>query len=369
MSARNPRPLPKDSFLSTVQTPFTEPEYKIPGFTGHVHGIQEVIKKTPIPAQIETKVPEDISFLHTRTQVQYVTTRRETMRDPCNDAENFKKPVPGNVWPMLQTTAVQESFKPPVSNIAFGDSRILPFNTSYADDFRAPFEGQDRLRSPNRNEDLAKTTASLVNIYKSAYNRVGDKRLQKMITTMRERMDAKCGNSNDNAFRIRKLFLAWDKKNSGMVHYEDLRQMCESFGMQLDDDSLLALYCVYDPEGTGYLAYMDLVKHLMHPDTFRYYVGRVDNSQAAADATWVATLLDSVHKKFAPVINELGTVLASFDSTGSGHLSRHDVSCACAALGVVVSENEFNSLLPLLKTNSAGEIDYQHMCGIFATDS
>jgi len=50
-------------------------------------------------------------------------------------------------------------------------------------------------------------------------------------------------------------------------------QMCESFGMQLDDDSLLALYHVYDPEGTGYLAYMDLVKHLMHPDTFCYYLG------------------------------------------------------------------------------------------------
>ena len=30
--------------------------------------------------------------------------------------------------------------------------------------------------------------------------------------------------------------------------------MCESFGMQLDDDSLLALYYVYDPEGTGYIA-------------------------------------------------------------------------------------------------------------------
>ena len=57
--------------------------------------------------------------------------------------------------------------------------------------------------------------------------------------------------------------------------------------MQLDDDSLLALYYVYDPEGTGYLAYMDLVKHLMHPDTFCYYVGHVDNSQAATDATLV----------------------------------------------------------------------------------
>lgn len=40
--------------------------------------------------------------------------------------------------------------------------------------------------------------------------------------------------------------------------------------MQLDDDSLLALYHVYDPEGTGYLAYMDLVKHLMHPGKDAY---------------------------------------------------------------------------------------------------
>lgn len=46
-----------------------------------------------------------------------------------------------------------------------------------------------------------------------------------MITRMRERMEAKCGNSNDNAFRIRKLFLAWDKQQNGMVHFEDLRQV------------------------------------------------------------------------------------------------------------------------------------------------
>lgn len=31
-----------------------------------------------------------------------------------------------------------------------------------------------RLRSPNRNEDLSKTTASLKDIYKSSYNRVGE---------------------------------------------------------------------------------------------------------------------------------------------------------------------------------------------------
>jgi hypothetical protein len=33
------------------------------------------------------------------------------------------------------------------------------------------------------------------------------------------------------------------------IHFEDFRMFSESFGMQLDDDSLLALYHVYDPSG------------------------------------------------------------------------------------------------------------------------
>lgn len=47
-----------------------------------------------------------------------------------------------------------------------------------------------------------------------------------MIGTMRERMDAKCNNSNNNGFRLRKLFLAHDTHNTGLVHVEDLRQVC-----------------------------------------------------------------------------------------------------------------------------------------------
>jgi len=33
------------------------------------------------------------------------------------------------------------------------------------------------------------------------------------------------------------------------IHFEDFRMFSESFGMQLDDDSLLALYFVHDSEG------------------------------------------------------------------------------------------------------------------------
>lgn len=38
-----------------------------------------------------------------------------------------------------------------------------------------------------------------------------------MISTMRERMSAKMGNSNDNAFKMRKLFKMYDKADTGMV--------------------------------------------------------------------------------------------------------------------------------------------------------
>ena len=119
-----------------------------------------------------------------------------------------------------------------------------------------------------------------------------------MIQHMTERLAGKIGNANNNAFMLRKLFKMYDTANTGQVirsgltwsasHHtlhaaasesqawdawrlkqrpagghvhcehtqavsekqcaclqieiEDFRAMSESFGMQLDDDSLLALY-------------------------------------------------------------------------------------------------------------------------------
>jgi Ca2+-binding EF-hand superfamily protein len=46
------------------------------------------------------------------------------------------------------------------------------------------------------------------------------KRLAKMISTMRERMSAKLGNNNDNAFKMRKLFKMYDKQDTGLVRHD-----------------------------------------------------------------------------------------------------------------------------------------------------
>lgn len=39
----------------------------------------------------------------------------------------------------------------------------------------------------------------------------------KMIARMRERLEAKLANANNNAFKMRKLFKMYDKEQSGLV--------------------------------------------------------------------------------------------------------------------------------------------------------
>jgi Ca2+-binding EF-hand superfamily protein len=51
----------------------------------------------------------------------------------------------------------------------------------------------------------------------------------------------------NNAFKFRRLFATYDTTKTGRVQIEDFRNMAEQFGMQLDDDSLLALFNVRRP--------------------------------------------------------------------------------------------------------------------------
>lgn len=192
------------------------------------------------------------------------------------------------------------------------------------------------------------------------------KRLQKMISTMRERMEAKLGNSNNNAFRMRRLFLMYDAAKSGRVHFEDFRNMCETFGMQLDDDSLMALYCVYDPSGTGYLEYEALVEQLMSKSDFSFYKGYVDNSQSAEDERRRQVVIGQLARKMKPVLPELTKVLTSFDAKGSGYLPRRDVLAGCAAMGVVLSPHELDCLAPILVTDEEGNIKFAEFVEVFA---
>ncbi|KAI8469618.1 MAG: flagellar associated protein [Monoraphidium minutum] len=341
--------------------PFAEPGMHVPGYTGYVQGLHETFKKTPVMAQLEAKDPAPTSFLHTRSSSPPVATPH---RDPCNFPETIHKAAHAdNLWPSMQTRAKQDSSKPPCSNIALGDGRINPFTTSYSTDFGAPFAAHERLRSPMRNTDLAATQTALKDHYASSYNRVGEKRLAKMISTMRERMSAKMGNANDNAFKMRKLFKMYDRDNSGMIHFEDFRQFGESFGMQLDDDSLLALYHVHDSEGTGYVSYEPIVQQIMDPDYFcMYSPAGVDNTQALVDAQTTAKLVGNLRKRVRGSATEMRAVFASFDQDGSGVLPERKFEAGCAALGVVLSAKEREWVARAAARDDGAVVDYGAFC-------
>eukprot|EP01023_Acetabularia_acetabulum_P040624 TRINITY_DN3938_c0_g2_i1.p1 TRINITY_DN3938_c0_g2~~TRINITY_DN3938_c0_g2_i1.p1 ORF type:complete len:367 (-),score=55.95 TRINITY_DN3938_c0_g2_i1:238-1338(-) len=345
----------------TKKLPFTEKQWKIPGYTGFVQGIQETYMKTPIQSQREVTEPPRETFLFTRTFNNFKSTPQ---RDPCNNQKNFQKAVPDTLWPSLQEKAIQDSAKPPRSNIMNGDLRLEPFHTLYSSVYNAPFEEQKSIRSPMRNPDLA-ACDNIKQHYISAYNRVGEKRLEKMIRTMAERLSAKLGNSNNNAFRMRRLFKMYDQEQSGMITIEDFRMMMESFGIQLDDDSLLALFYVYDESGQGNIEYEQLMGVLLDPDYFALYVGNVDNTLERQKSNQHDAMIRTIRGKFKSNIDEMRKVFDSLDEDQTGSLSEKDFLAGCAALGVVMNDKEYNYIIALLTRDENDYVMYEEFCSIF----
>jgi Ca2+-binding EF-hand superfamily protein len=48
-----------------------------------------------------------------------------------------------------------------------------------------------------------------------------------------------------------------------------------------------------------------------------------------------------------------------------GFLTRPDLLAGCATLGVVLNDQELETLLPLLKCNEEGSIDYRSFVSVF----
>ncbi|KAL0042540.1 hypothetical protein WJX79_002907 [Trebouxia sp. C0005] len=342
-----------DTYGLNKSTPFSELELKMPGYTGYIQGLMETYAQTPIPAQLQTKQPPQSSFLFTRTYVPPVST---PSRDPCNFPDTYKpRHEPVNLWPQLQTKGKQDSAKPPKSSLALGDARINPFITSYRTEYAAPFAAGARIRSPLRNKMLA-DVADLKEIYSSAFQRVGDKRLSDMMTHMKERLAGKIGNANNNAFMLRKLFKMYDTAGSGYIGIEDFRVMTESFGMQLDDDSLLALFSRYDPQAAGVIDYQALMKELLHSDYYALYLGSVDNTQNTLDATSTHNMITNLKTQFAAQGSKLQQVLSKFDEQHTGSVSERSLLSASAACNILMSDKERDYVLSTLDPHASHSI-------------
>lgn len=91
----------------------------------------------------------------------------------------------------------------------------------------------------------------------------------------------------------------------------------------------------------------------------------VDNSQAAEEEKRRQVVVGQLAKRVQPLLSEMRKVLGSFDASKSGFVTRHDILSACAAMGVVLSNNELDCLSPLLVTNEEGLIKYEAFLHVF----
>lgn len=304
---------------------------KMPGYTGFSPGVRAVIAKPPAMAQAvaaaaTAATPRGGStaggattatpFLLSSTSTTNTTTPR-----PNNNSTTTA------LFPVLQPPGPQPLARPgarvPARGVAPGvgeDNAGASNNTNNnaptttaADAFAPPSAEYAHVRSPMRNKDwlegadgdaegatIGSTaaiatdaatagSATLRSRYASAHARIGgDAAVAAMMARMRARLLAKLSGAGDNAFRLRRLFRAYDARPAtGRVSLEDFRQMSESFGLQLGDDALLALFYGADPQGTGSLEYEPLVAALLADgDAFALYSparAAIEGAQGAVD--------------------------------------------------------------------------------------
>lgn len=142
--------------------------------------------------------------------------------------------------------------------------------------------------------------------------------------------------------------------------------MTESFGMQLDDDSLLALFYVYDPHGTGSMPYEPFVQKLMHPDYFGFYVDNVDITQAKVDMEATQSMMDTLSRSVAPNLGDLRNVLAGLDTDGTGYLPLKTLLSGVASIGIILHDKELAVIMAKVDRDAAGNISYESFCHLFA---
>ncbi|KAL6782161.1 FAP252 [Auxenochlorella protothecoides x Auxenochlorella symbiontica] len=226
----------------------------VPGYTGYHPGARDAIGCTPVRVQLQPRAGPPAPL-------------------PLTLGAATKPVVEPNLWPFLQTTGHQESVRPPASTIILGDKRQSNYCTQYAAAYAPPLPGSENIRSPLRIKNLDAEDASLKAMYSAAQGRISSQQLERIHEHLRERLSGKLGSHGGTAFKLRKLFKRYDMHKTGFAHIEEFRVTMEAFGIQLDNDSLLALFAKYDPECKGRIKYHDLMKKVLDADDFKKYIG------------------------------------------------------------------------------------------------
>lgn len=224
-------------------------ERKPPGYTGYIRGSKFTMARTPFPTQAdaESVVVGDEPPMGTKEILGFKDKPKPLARPATIDGLPDLHPEDFD----------SETCRPPTivgnpsnnHNLTFGDPRI-PGSYSSRTTHRDTYQGAPaRLVIPGETPltKLYKTPAALQHAYSRALARVGKQKVEFLLSSMSNRINAKLGNKGGSAFTMRSQLEQLANLEHDEIHIDAMRQLMMSVcGITLEIDDLLALFAVYD---------------------------------------------------------------------------------------------------------------------------
>jgi len=232
------------------------------GYTGYIPHMEETFGKTPIAAQDEVLHPGADSVLSAQGKEGLALDRV----DPS--VADWRDKPPANLWPAAQKTPQEMAFHPKenarASSVNLGDPRLQHIDTMYSRDFSHALP----TRSRGDAEWAALTNAARLDAYAHATKRYGGS-LDAIFASLKLRLNAKMGRSNNNGFRLRNLF--GQAGAGGRVSLHEFSRALETCGVQLMQGQVLAVFAQFDIRGEGSLLHDEFMRKVLDSDYYALF--------------------------------------------------------------------------------------------------
>lgn len=279
--------------------PFDGHQWKMPGYTGHINGVSEVIAKTPVHAQEGTYSP---CVSHTHDKAIVPEPNSDIVNAPGEGIKCLTQIMPvhplshghgtDNLWPNLATphpmTNVHIKNARAASSIRTGDQRYsqpvsyshqqhgmpgtamqIGAATSVTQTTKLTSTPLHADKDGPRFKDLG--TDVIRHKYEVATARVRAQGLpvETLEQNVRLRFRGKINTmTNANGFKLRFMFHIFDQDRSGVIEIEEFAMGLLHMGMQFSEEQELALFSKYDNDCSGTLSYNEFMMGVLDKEYY-----------------------------------------------------------------------------------------------------
>lgn len=242
------------------------------------------------------------------------------------------------------------------SNLNIGDPRAQTFETINMTTFRSRELPNPRAPLVEGFEDM--DPAERDKIYRKALERTGIEGVRKLESGIRLKIDQR---TSGGPFALRKAFKYFDRDGSGDIDPDEFFAAMDWFGLQFTEDSVLALFGLYDDDRGGSLGYYEFVdniissnKHKQGSEECKQKLETFTNpGECMTPGPAVAKSPVSVSKELAKACFDMA------DKNSSGKIELVELEALFRQFGVKTDSEVLNKAFMILDTDFNGEVSFE----------